>query len=129
MWDASVPSGQHPVKLQSTKFKYKNTHYKNSENIQVFYIGLKINFGVRFQKGFTAKAYLTIVLEHHPADKSLQTVTSQVEELHKSEIKIQLITYLFNFFYIRWCISLRLLKECCFQCNCLHHFQSPIFFW
>ena len=38
-----VPPGQHPVRLQSTKFKYRNTHYKNSEKIQLFYIGLKIN--------------------------------------------------------------------------------------
>jgi hypothetical protein len=27
MWDASVSSGQHPVRLQSAKFKYRNTHY------------------------------------------------------------------------------------------------------
>ena len=44
MWDASVPPGQHPVRLQRAKFKYRNTHYKYSENIQLFCIGLKINF-------------------------------------------------------------------------------------
>jgi hypothetical protein len=31
MWDASVPPGQHPVRWQSAKFKYRNTHCKNSE--------------------------------------------------------------------------------------------------
>ena len=41
---ASVPSGQHPVRLQSAIFNYRNAHYKNSENKTYFSIGLKINF-------------------------------------------------------------------------------------
>ena len=40
---ACVPPGQHPVKLQCAKFKNRNTHHKNSKNIQVLYIGLNIN--------------------------------------------------------------------------------------
>jgi hypothetical protein len=42
--DVSVAPGQHPVKLQSAKFKNRNTHYKSSWNIQVLYMGLKVNF-------------------------------------------------------------------------------------
>jgi hypothetical protein len=42
--NATVPPGPHPVKLQSAKFKNRNTNYKNSEYIQVLYIGLKMNF-------------------------------------------------------------------------------------
>ena len=42
-WDTSIPPGTPPVKLQSAKFKNRNTNYENSQNIQVLYIVLKIN--------------------------------------------------------------------------------------
>ena len=36
MWGVSVPPGQHPVRLQSAKRKYRNTH-KNSEKKNILH--------------------------------------------------------------------------------------------
>ena len=37
MWDASIPPGQHPVRLQSAQFKYRNTHEKNQNTKHILH--------------------------------------------------------------------------------------------
>ena len=85
MWDASA------------KFKYRNAHYKNSEEKKTFYIGLKINFLLIQPRCQIYKMLFSESIsssEHSPVDKLLQTVTSQAEALQNSEIEIKLIPYL-----------------------------------
>ena len=91
MWDDSVPPGQHPVRLQSAKFKYRNTHYKNRFKDELLVNPTTVS---DFKYSLWRKHTLQLFENIAPADKLLQTVTSQVEELHKSEIEIKLITYL-----------------------------------